>query len=42
MVWGLYFTSFQIQYKMNLYISLLTGFVYTIIIHVTSRYTAFH
>lgn len=40
--WDLYFTSFKIQYKTNLYISLLTGFVYTIIIHSTSLYTAFH
>lgn len=40
--WSLYFTSFKIQYKTNLYISLLTGFVYTIILHFTSLYTVFN
>ena len=40
--WNLYFTSFKIQYKTNLYISLLTGFVYTIILHFTSLYTEFN
>lgn len=40
--WNLYFTGFKIQYKTNLYISLLTGFVYTIILHVTSLYTEFN
>lgn len=40
--WDLYFTRVKVQYKTNLYISLLTGFVYTIILHFTSLYTVFN